>query len=482
MGGAPVTETFDPDAPLHWTPAAQAHLLEIMAVANDDPHVWYCPDPGRLCDGHPHPGYEYEHARSDQWPPSLQDSWLAWVLLSGRGAGKTRAGAEWLRSMTRYTGRLCIVAPTASDLRDVMVEGESGILAVCEQSAGYIPHWEPSKKRLTFPNGAVVIGYTAEEPDRLRGRNDGAAWMDEPGHYENVEYVWQMLLYGLRAGRQPRVAITTTPTPSAWLKELIADPDSRVTTVSTFANEANLPPAFVRQMRQRFAGTRQGRQELFGEILEDVEGALWSPDLIEATRRRTSPPLPRIVVGVDPAGTSSGRSDATGIVVAGLGIDNELYVIADYSGRYTPLEWARQVQTAVEIHRADLVVAETNYGGEMVTQNLRTNIEPRVRVKAVNSRRGKFIRAEPVFGLFEQDRAHLVGSLPDLEDSLCSWVPGTGKSPDRLDAMVHAAHELIDLNGSTSISVAHGRLHRPAGAAHGRNYKQLQRMLKGVFG
>jgi len=472
---------FDPDAPQRWTPAAQERLLETMAVANAEPRVWYCPSPGRLCDGHPHPGYEYEHARSDQWPPSLREDWLAWVLLSGRGAGKTRAGAEWLRSMTRYTGRLCIVAPTASDLRDVMVEGESGILRVCEQSAGYIPHWEPSKKRLTFPNGAVVIGYTAEEPDRLRGRNDGAAWMDEPGHYENVDYVWQMLLYGLRAGRHPRIAITTTPTPSKWLKDIVADPDSRVTTVSTFANEANLPPAFIRQMRERFANTRQGRQELFGQILEDVEGALWSDALLADTRVAIAPPLGRIVVGVDPAGTSTNRSDVTGIVVCGLGVDGHLYVLADYSGRYTPLEWAQAVRDAYHDYNADLIVAETNYGGEMVTQNLRTNVGPFARVQPVNSRRGKFIRAEPVFGLFEQGRAHVVGRWEQLEDEMCSWVPGTGKSPDRLDALVHGAHSLIALDTSAAISVAHGHFRRDVSRPHGDNFRKLKAMVQGAL-
>jgi phage terminase large subunit-like protein len=470
---------FDPDAPLHWTPAAQEHLLEMMAVAGE-PRVWYCPFPGRECDGHPHDGYPYEHARRDQWPPSLREDWLSWVLLSGRGAGKTRAGAEWLRSMTRYTGRLCMVAPTAGDLRDVMVEGESGILSVCSESAGFVPHWEPSKKRLTFPNGAIVIGYTAEEPDRLRGRNDGAAWLDEPGHYQNPDYVWAMLLYGLRAGRAPRVAITTTPTPTPWLKELIVDPSSRVTVVSTFANEANLPPAFIRQMREKFDGTRSGRQELYGQILEDVEGALWSDVLIETTRRLLCPDLVRIVVGVDPAGTSTKRSDETGIVVAGLGADGDLYILGDYSGRMTPYEWANAVRDAYQDWDADLIVAETNYGGEMVTDNLRTNLGTFARVQPVNSRRGKLIRAEPVFGLFEQNRAHLVGHWDKLEEQLCGWVPGSGRSPDRLDALVHAAHALVNID-STAIAVPHGPMVPRDLVPRGHHYQTLKRMLAGAL-
>lgn len=472
------TAGFDPDLPMRWTPAAQEKLLEIMANGIE-PRVWYCQNPGRACDGRPHEGYEYRHARSDQWPPSLRESWMFWIMLSGRGGGKTKAGAEWIRNMTRYTPRLAIVAPTASDLRDVMIEGDSGLLRCCE-AAGYMPHWEPSKKRLTFPNGAIAIGYTAEEPDRLRGRNDGAAWLDEAAHYPNVEYVWDMLMYGLRLGTAPRVAITTTPTPNPWLKSMITDPLSRVVVVPTFANEENLAPTFVKQMREKYAGTRQGRQELYGEILEDVEGALWNDELIERTRRHSTPLMHRVVVGVDPAGTSAARSDVTGIVVMGLGADGDLYVLQDRSGRYTPLEWANVVREAYEFWHADLVVAETNYGGEMVTANLRTNLGDFARVNAVNSRRGKFIRAEPVFGLFEQDRAHLVGYWPDLEGQLCSWVPGSGKSPDRVDAMVHGAHALVQLD-STSISVAHGRLHRDATGARNSHFKDLQTMVRGVL-
>jgi phage terminase large subunit-like protein len=476
-------QVFDPDLPMRWTPAAQERLLELMSTEGEH-RVWYCTDPGRTCDGEPHEGYPYRHARSDQWPPSLREDWMFWILLSGRGAGKTRAGAEWLRNMTRYTGRLSMIAPTAADLRDVMIEGESGILRVCEQSAGYVPIWEPSKKRLTFPNGAICIGYTAEEPDRLRGRNDGAGWLDEPGHYENVDYVWQMFMYGLRGGTHPRVAITTTPTPSQWIKDMLADPKSRVTRVSTFANEANLPPAFIEQMRTKFAGTRQGRQELFGEILEDVEGALWSAELLADTRVHTVPPLVRIVVGVDPAGTSIKRSDETGIVVAGKGYDGELYVLADYSGRYSPLEWAQAARDAYIDWRADAIVAETNYGGEMVEQNLRLNVGAFARYRMVNSRRGKFIRAEPVFGLFEQGRAHLAGSWQKLEDQLCSWVPGTGRSPDRLDALVHAAHELIDLDTTVAIARPRGRHVATTARVHpgGAPYTDLKRMVKGALG
>ncbi len=473
---------FDPDAPQRWTPKAQEQLLEMMATGRGT-KVWYCTR-GRTCDGEPHDAYQYRHARADQWPPSLREAWDTWIQLSGRGAGKTRSGAEWLRSMTRYTGRLAFVAPTSADLRDVMVEGESGILRVCE-NAGYLPVWEPSKRRITFPNGAIATGFTAEEPDRLRGPQHGAAWADEPAHYPNVQYVWDMLQYGLRLGKAPRVAVTTTPTPSQWLSDVLAETGTRVVTVSTFANEANLAPTYVAKMRERYAGTRMGRQELYGEILMDVEGALWNQDLLDGTRVPEDPEIARIVVGVDPAGTSTKRSDETGIVVVALGVDGHVYVLADYSGVYSPSMWADQVHLAADDFDADLIVAETNYGGEMVTANLRANTtegQPR-RVKAVNSRRGKLIRAEPVFSLFEQERAHLVGHMPDLESQLCSWVPGTGKSPDRLDAMVHAVVELTGA-GQGSIAVAKGVIRRPESGGSGfKGPKNVMKaMREGVFG
>lgn len=474
---------LDADLPLRWTPLAQERYAELMAVAAET-RVWYCRR-GRACDGLPHDEYSYPHARSDQWPPPLAQQWLVWLMISGRGAGKTRAGAEWVRRMTAHVPRIAMVAATVSDLRDTMVEGDSGLLQVC-QYAGYMPHWESSKKRLTFPNGAVVVGFSAEEPDRLRGPNHAAAWCDEPAHYENVAYVWDMLMYGLRKGNQPRVAVTTTPKPSPWLRELIEDAGTRTVVVSTFANEANLAPAFVKKMRTRYAGTRQGRQELFGEILEDVEGALWSGALLDLTRVGEAPDLVRTVVGVDPAGTSTQRSDETGIVVVGMGVDRQLYVLADYSSVATPLAWANDALRAAAQWNADAVVAETNYGGEMVTANLRAAAgrggDLGVRIKAVNSRRGKLIRAEPVFSKFEQDKAHVVGNtMGELEAQLCSWVPGSGKSPDRLDALVHAAHELVGV-GDGSIAVAHGPLPNRTRVPVSKYGRDLDIMRKGVFG
>lgn len=450
-----MADQFDPDLPKRWTPSAQAKYLEQMRTTAH-PKAWYCRK-GRTCDGKPHDAYDYSHARADQWPPPMNEDWEHWIMSSGRGAGKTRSGSEFVRTMTRYTGRIALIASTSADLRDVMIEGESGILRVCE-NAGYLPHWEPSKRKITFPNGAIATGYTAEEPDRLRGPQHGAGWLDEPAHWKNVEYVWDMYSYGLRLGAAPRTAITTTPTPIQWLKDMIAEPGSRVVTVPTFINADNLAPRYIKRMKERYEGTRQGRQELFGEILTDVEGALWNEELLDDTRVDHAPELTRIVVGVDPAGTSNKRSDLTGIVVVGMSAERELYVLGEYSGQYTPHEWAIKVREVYQRWGADAIVAEKNYGGEMVRTVLDTELDSFARVIDVTSRQGKFIRAEPVFSLFEQRRAHMVGRHKDLETELVEWVPGKGKSPDRLDAMVHASHELRGEGGPIEIAVPKGRL------------------------
>ena len=448
-------EMFDPELPKRWTPVAQAKFLEQMRTS-EHPKAWYCRK-GRTCDGEPHDAYDYRHARADQWPPPMDEEWEHWIQASGRGAGKTRSGSEFVRTMTRYTGRIALIASTSADLRDVMIEGESGILRVCE-NAGFRPHWEPSKRKITFPNGAIATGFTAEEPDRLRGPQHGAGWLDEPAHWKNVEYVWDMYSYGLRLGKAPRTAITTTPTPIEWLKEIIKEPGSRVISVPTFINAVNLAPKFIQRMRDRYEGTRQGRQELYGEILTDIEGALWYDELLEETRVQRAPELVRIVIGVDPAGTSNKRSDLTGIVAVGISAEREVYVLGEYSGHYTPNEWATKVREVYERWGADAIVAEKNYGGEMVRLTLATEMDDFARVIDVTSRQGKFIRAEPVFALFEQRKAHLVGKHKALETELVEWVPGKGKSPDRLDAMVHAVHELRGEGGPIEISVPNGRV------------------------
>lgn len=382
------------------------------------------------------------------WPSQARPSqlapggdWRTWLVLAGRGFGKTRTGAEWIRDRIESgrCHRLAVVAPTAADARDVAVEGESGILAICHPDRR--PVYEPSKRRLTWPTGAMATLYSADEPDRLRGPQHDGAWCDELAAWRYGQEAWDMLMMGLRLGADPRAVVTTTPRPTKQIKALLADPTTHVTRGSTYDNRANLPAAFLAQILSRYEGTRLGRQELHAEILEDVEGALWTHALIDSHRVSEAPELRRIVVAIDPAVTATEGSDETGIVVAGVGADGHGYVLADASGRYTPLMWARKALTLYELHRADRIVAETNNGGDLVEINLRT-VQQQVPLKRVHASRGKVTRAEPIAALYEQGRVHHVGILGQLEDQLTSWVPGNG-SPDRLDALVWALSDLM---------------------------------------
>jgi phage terminase large subunit-like protein len=391
-------------------------------------------------------------ARRNQLPPA--GDWRIWLLLAGRGFGKTRTGAELVRSRVASGAarRIAFVAPTASDVRDVMVEGESGILAI--SPARERPRYEPSKRRLTWPNGAIATLFSADEPERLRGPQHDLAWCDELAAWRYPE-AWDMLMFGLRLGRDPRAVVTTTPRPTRLIRTLLADPTVTVTRGRTAENRDNLAPGFLEQIVRRYEGTRLGRQELDGEILEDVPGALWSRAIIEAARANTAPELARIVVAIDPAAMSGEQADETGIVVAGADAGGQGYVLADVSGRYAPTEWARAAITAYRAHAADRVVAEINNGGEMIEATLRM-IDPGVPFRAVRAARGKTARAEPVAALYEQGRVRHVGAFPRLEDQMCAFVPGagsglrggfdrgaTGGSPDRVDALVWALTELL---------------------------------------
>src|SRR5262245_37365973 len=324
-------------------------------------------------------------------------------MKSGRGGGKTRAGAEYTHQMTEVTGRIALVGATGSDVRDIMLEGESGLLTIAPP--GKRPHHEPSKRRLTWPNGCIATTFSAEEPDRLRGPEHGYAWIDEAAHFALIVDTWDNLLFGLRIGRQPRIVVTTTPKPRPWLRELIADPLTRVSTATTYDNLANLAPVFAERIIARYEGTRLGRQEILGDLLEDVEGALWRWDLIEPDRLAKAPEhLDRVVVGVDPAGSANKRSDETGIVVCGR-VGDHLYTLIDRSGKYSPYGWAMAVDSVYEEYGADAVVAEKNYGGDMVRHTLQSSGSTK-RVIMVQSRRGKALRAEPIVGIYEQHRAH----------------------------------------------------------------------------
>jgi phage terminase large subunit-like protein len=386
-------------------------------------------------------------ARPNQLRPP-GDWWQIWLLLAGRGFGKTRTLAEWVcdQAASGQASRIALVAATAADARDVLVEGESGILAVAPPWCR--PIYEPSKRRLTWPNGVIATTFSAEEPDRLRGPQHDAAVCDELASWSHPE-TWDMLQFGLRLGRKPRCLIATTPRPTKLLRELLAREghDVVVTRGSSYDNKANLAPAFFAQIVKKYEGTRLGRQELNAELLEDTPGALWSQGLIDGTRISAAPELTRIVVAIDPAATSGEDADETGVVVVGQDKDGQGYVLADCSGRYTPIEWARIAISAYRTHHADRIVAERNNGGDMVEATLRM-VDQNVPVTTVWASRGKVTRAEPISALYEQGRMHHVGTFTQLEDQMTNFTSdfdreAAGYSPDRLDAMVWAATELL---------------------------------------
>jgi predicted phage terminase large subunit-like protein len=369
-------------------------------------------------------------------------------FIGTRPFGKTRTLAEWVcdQAASGQASRIALVAATAADARDVLVEGESGILAVAPPWCR--PIYEPSKRRLTWPNGVIATTFSAEEPDRLRGPQHDAAVCDELASWSHPE-TWDMLQFGLRLGRKPRCLIATTPRPTKLLRELLAREghDVVVTRGSSYDNKANLAPAFFAQIVKKYEGTRLGRQELNAELLEDTPGALWSQGLIDGTRISAAPELTRIVVAIDPAATSGEDADETGVVVVGQDKDGQGYVLADCSGRYTPIEWARIAISAYRTHHADRIVAERNNGGDMVEATLRM-VDQNVPVTTVWASRGKVTRAEPISALYEQGRMHHVGTFPQLEAQMTNFTSdfdreAAGYSPDRLDAMVWAATELL---------------------------------------
>ena len=376
---------------------------------------------------------------------------VTWLLLAGRGFGKTRSGAECIRDQVIHhrRRRIALVAPTAADARDVMVEGESGLLAIGPPQQR--PQYEPTKRRLTWPNGAIATTYSADEPERLRGPQHDAAWCDEIASWRYPE-AWDMLMFGLRLGPDPRVVVTTTPKPVKIIRELLTDPTTVVTRGSSYENRANLADAFFAQIIRKYEGTRLGRQEIEAELLDDVPGALWNRTRLEELRwplSKSVPDLVRIVVAIDPATTSGEDADETGIIVAGKDGGGRGYVLADGSGHYTPTEWAQLAIALYRQHKADRIVAEVNNGGDMVEATLRM-IDPNVPYTAVHASRGKVVRAEPVAALYEQQpgRVFHVGTFPTLEDQMCAFTTDfdrktAGFSPDRVDALVWAFSDLL---------------------------------------
>lgn len=392
-------------------------------------------------------------ARPDQLPPlGPQVDWRTWVVLGGRGAGKTRAGAEWVRAQAlgiapialRPAARIALVGETYADVRRVMIEGVSGLLSVHADDER--PLWEPSKRELTWPSGARAQAFSAEDPDGLRGPQFDIAWVDELAKWREPERAWDMLQFALRLGESPRAVVTTTPRPIELLQRLIADPTAVVTRAATTLNAANLAPGFLAEIERRYAGTALLRQELYGEIIADTAGSLWRRDWIEAARVATAPELRSVVVAVDPPVTATAASDACGIVVAGLGEDGRAYVIADVSlqGR-APEVWAQAVVAAYRSHRADRIVAEVNQGGDLVTALL-AQFDDTAAVRKVRATRGKWLRAEPVAALYAQGRVAHVGTFVTLEAQMCALDASglaAGRSPDRVDALVWALTDLM---------------------------------------
>ena len=396
-------------------------------------------------------------ARPEQIEP--EGDWNVWVALAGRGWGKTRAGVEWVRHQIKSgKKRIAAVAPTNSDIRRVMVEGESGFLSVCWKGdktyrggkLGY-PIWSPTNRTLTWENGAKVEFYSAEDPERLRGPQFHAAWADEVAAWRNQQDVWDMLQFTLRLGRKPRVMVTTTPKPTKLMRALIASPQSHITRGSTFDNVDNLAKPFLETVKKEYEGTRLGKQELYAEMLEEADGALWTTQILDGctVEKKDIPELNRIVVSIDPAVTAKTESDMTGIIVAGIDVNGIGYVLEDATDRYSPAEWAAKAISLYQSYSADRIVAERNQGGDMVRRTLEAEDES-VPIRLVHASRGKMARAEPISALYERGKVKHAKGLDELETQMRTWEPlGSMGSPDRLDACVWALTDLM-LNGVTN--------------------------------
>ncbi|MBY0293674.1 MAG: terminase family protein [Alphaproteobacteria bacterium] len=382
------------------------------------------------------------NARSNQLPP--KGHWRVWLILAGRGFGKTRTGAETLRQWVRegVCRRLALVAATETEARSVMVEGESGLLAVHPPAER--PRYESSKRQLFWENGAIATCFSAEAYEQLRGPQFDGAWVDELAKFRDSEKVWDQLMFGLRIGKNPRVIVTTTPKSSQFLKKLMKDPDVILTKGSTFENAKNLAKPFLNYIRQHYEKSFLGRQELYADFVESKEGALWTPTLLEQARSSfQNVSLNRIVIAIDPAVSHKAGSDETGIIAAGVTAEGIGVVLEDLSLKGPAHLW---MQKAIECYhrlKGDRLVAEVNMGGDLIEQLLRTHDET-ISYKAVHATRGKRTRAEPIAALYERGRVWHASRFPKLEDQLLSYVPGTtSQSPDRLDALVWALTDLM---------------------------------------
>ena len=406
------------------------------------------------------------NARREQIPP--QTDWYVWMILAGRGFGKTRTGSEWVNGLVNKEEwawscrpedipeepvRVALLADNAEDAVKVMIKGRSGILNTAAPHNR--PRFKPSEKALYWPNGGMAFYYSAEDAEQLRGPEHHAAWVDELAKFRNPVDPWDNLTMGLRLGTFPRIAVTTTPRPHPMLKEICSQPDTELTRGSTYDNKANLPSRFLAKLEELYEGTRVGRQELHAELFTDVEGALFSTRMFDDNRLRMVPPdvqIIRICVAIDPPATSTEKANLCGISVVGLGDDRHAYVLEDASvSMATPETWGRAAAQAYYRWQADIVVGEQNNGGEMVEHVIRS-IDETISYRGVHATRGKVTRAEPVSAIYQQGRAHHVGSstLKSLEDQLLMMAPGVvfdhQNSPDRADALVWAFTELFGLS------------------------------------
>ena len=395
------------------------------------------------------------HARNDQLAPLVGKGgtpWHTWLVLGGRGSGKTRTGAEWIRAQAagelpladRRSHRIALIGDTIAQVRSVMIEGVSGLLSV--HPAQERPRLEASRNQLVWSNGTIAQMFAADDPDSLRGPQFDAAWCDELCKWRQPEYAWNTLQLALRLGQWPQCVITTTPRGIPILKKILEDPATATSRSRTADNANFLAASFLAEMQRRYGGTLFGQQELEGEIVEDRMTGLWRRPWLDQARAQTRPELARIVVAVDPPVTSTAGSDSCGIIVAGLGIDRRAYVIGDRTiqGR-DPATWAKAAVAAYHDYEADSIVVETNQGGDLLVQTFK-GIDARVPVKKVYASRGKFVRAEPVSVLYNEGRVVHVGEYPELERQMCDFAAdglSQGKSPDRLDALVWAITELM---------------------------------------
>ena len=416
-----------------------ATLDQALLDRNSGKVGWLCDLDG--CDGSPHKGRPGPHARPNQRPPGDETDWDTWLLLAGRGFGKTRCGSEWAWRKAKVLERGALVGPTAADTRDILVEGESGIMACAP--ASFRPVYEPSKRKLTYPNGAIQMLYSADEPDRLRGPQHHYGWADELAAWRRLQYAWDMLQMGMRLGDHPQVCVTTTPRPLPLVKELVKDPLAYVVRGSTYDNLSNLAPTFRRAVVARYEGTTLGRQELDAEVLDDLPGALLSRNVIDRNRVDVCPDLLLRVVAMDPAGTGSG--DETGLIAGGHGADDREYITHDWSDQLTPNRAANRAWDLFDETDADVLVYEDNFGKGWVKEVLQKVWQertgkgmPSAPIQEVWASHGKKLRAQPVVMRYEQNQVSHVGVHGKLEDQYTTWIPEEDPdSPDRVDAAVH---------------------------------------------